>query len=83
MDMAWKLHIGIHRGTKQSHESEIHTTKYDSPHDVLMTLDDAEECAQAWAVHYARLGYFIWFAHAIGPEGQTVSNLLPSVPYQR
>ncbi|MBD3884890.1 hypothetical protein IFO70_24450 [Phormidium tenue FACHB-886] len=80
--MSWKLHIGLHRGTKQSHESEIHTTKYDSPHEPLFTLEDAKECAKEWHTHYARLGYYIWFAHAVSSAGETISNLLPADPYR-
>jgi hypothetical protein len=80
--MAWKLQIGIHQGTPQSRESEIHTTKYDSPHEALHSLEETKACAKAWESHYFRLGYFIWFAHAISPEGKTFSNILPSVPYR-
>jgi hypothetical protein len=83
VDMAWKLQIGTHRGTKQSRDTEVHTTKYDSPHEVLHTLDEVKECAKEWAAQYAHLGYSIWFAHAISPDGQTISNILPSTPYRK
>ncbi len=59
----WELHIGCHRGTLTSRDSEVR--KHPS-------LDVCRADVQSAEKFYKSIGYFVWFAYAVGPEGQKV-----------
>ena len=78
----WRLSIGIHSGTMMSRDSRSHTVKFHDSSAPLESLEDCIECHQAWEANYRGMGYYIWFASAIAPDGTQHSNLVRSVPYR-
>jgi hypothetical protein len=78
----WLLNIGIHSGTMMSRDSGIHTVKFDDPTATLESLADCIECAKAWEANYRSMGYYIWFAFAIAPDGTRHNDLVRSVRYR-
>jgi len=66
----WALHIGCHKGTSATKESQVreHNSLEECKLDVL-------ESEEFWKI----VGYFLWFANAVGPGGETVL-LHPDVP---
>lgn len=68
----WKLHIGCHRGTLVSRDSDVRT------HDSLEACQkDVAESEAFWA----GFGYFVWFAEAKSPNGENI-KLHPGTHYQ-
>jgi hypothetical protein len=68
----WELHIGWHKGTLLSRDSEIRE------------LDSLEECQRSLAKSeksWATLGYFVWYARAVNPDGEKFL-LHPGIPYK-
>ena len=57
----WKLSIGCHKKTLMSRDSEIR--KHPS---LEACKTDVEKSEKFWN----RIGYFVWFAEAIGPNGE-------------
>ena len=69
----WSLHIGCHRGTLMSRDSTVNN------HASLDACrEDVREADEAWR----RRGCFVWFANAIGPDGEVI-KLHPGTPYER
>jgi hypothetical protein len=68
----WKFHIGIHRGTLTSRDSE-------NPKE-LGSLEECQKAAQDALRDYTRLGCYIWFCYAISPEGERIT-LIEGEPY--
>jgi hypothetical protein len=67
----WKLHIGSHRKTLMSRDSSV--DGYDSLEECKRAFKRAEE---SWA----KMGYFVWYAYAIGPDEKKV-YLHAGTPY--
>lgn len=59
----WTLIIGCHKGTQSS--CKISTEELDS-------LESCREVVGTVERFYRGLGYFIWFAEAISPNGEKV-----------
>jgi hypothetical protein len=78
--MTWKLHIGLHRGTITSRDSDVKTQRFDGA-EPLQSLEDCIECAKAWQNTWRGCGYYLWYANAISPEGEKHVSILPGVPY--
>ena len=57
----WTLSHGIHRGTITSRDST--TSEHMTLAECRKSLDESEE-------FYKSIGYRIWFAKAVGPDGQ-------------
>lgn len=68
----WKLHIGCHRGTLMSRDSE--TSEYDSLDACRKSVQEAEE-------FWSKMGYYVWFAYAFSPSGEKIA-LHKGTPYQ-
>ena len=67
----WKLNYGCHRGTLISRDSEC------------LELPSLEACKARLAEAEAglkRIGYSVWFAQAVGPNGEQV-KLHEVTPY--
>lgn len=79
--MHWKLHIGIHKGTVTSRDSGFHAGHFDDHSKPLTSLEEVTICAQQWQENYRQIGYSIWFAHAVAPDGAVIKNILPAIPY--
>jgi len=62
-DMAnkWVLHHGIHRGTITSRDTG--SEEYD-------TEQEARDAFKNHKDFYSRIGYVIWFAYLVSPEGK-------------
>lgn len=78
----WRIAIGIHQGTMMSRDFHSVSTKFDDSSAPLQSLADCIECAQAWRENYRKLGYFIWYAHAIAPDGTKHPGIIPGTPYR-
>jgi hypothetical protein len=76
--MSWKLQVGCHRGTIVSRDSQTVETKYHDSSQPLDSLEDCIECAEAWRRNYAMGGYRLWVAKAVSPQGETISNIVPT-----
>lgn len=68
----WRMTIGIHKGTLMSRDRERPKEK-DSLEECLAEVAQAEK----W---YNSIGYYIWFANAIDPDGKNHA-LHPGTPY--
>ncbi|MFA6459300.1 MAG: hypothetical protein WCV79_02815 [Candidatus Paceibacterota bacterium] len=68
----WKLHIGCHRGTIVSRDSDVREHE---------SLEACKGDVQKSEQFLAGLGYSIWFAKAIGPDG-TEHRLHQGTPYR-
>jgi len=79
---SWRLNIGIHGGTRMSRDSGSHTVKFHDSSAPLESLEDCVECAKAWEANYRSMGYYIWFANAIAPDGTQHNEIIRSVPYR-
>jgi hypothetical protein len=67
----WQLHSGCHRGTLTSRDSRV------------VECSSLEECRNKIAggeEFYRSIGYYMWFAYAVGPDGQK-TTLHPGTPY--
>ena len=63
MKTTWKLNYGCHRGTLISRDSEC------------LELPSLEACKARLAeaeTTWNRFGYSVWFAQAVGPNGEQV-----------
>lgn len=69
----WKFHVGIHRGTLTSRDSE-------EPVDAD-SLEQCREWARKAQLNYASLGCQIWFCYAVSPEGER-TTLIEGAPYR-
>lgn len=69
--MKWKLHFGTHRGTLMSRDASVE--EYE-------TLDKCRSFIARAEKDLADSGYVIWYAYAIGPDGQRV-ELHKEYPY--
>ena len=67
----WKLYIGCHKGTSVSKESQLR--EHNSLEDCKCDVNESEE-------FWGNMGYFVWFAKAVGPDGKVVS-LHKGTPY--
>ncbi len=67
----WYLHLGCHRGTVMSRDSEVTE---------LNSLDECREMVARMHITWAKCGYYIWFAYAMSPQGQR-TELHKGVPY--
>lgn len=76
----WRIHIGCHQGTLTSRDSHTVTEKYGGGN--LESLQDCIDCAKAWESNYASMGCFIWFAHAIAPDGTNHQDIVPGHFYR-
>ena len=79
----WKLHIGIHRGTITSRDLETNTGKYDDSTSPLESLEDCIDTAQKWQDNYRSMGYVVYVADAIAPDGTKHSDIIPVVSAPR
>ena len=70
----WGLFYGIHRGTLMSRDADGVDYRYASFAECKAALAEA-------AAHFARLGYSIWFAQAVAPDG-TQHKLVNGAPYR-
>jgi hypothetical protein len=68
----WHFHVGIHRGTITSRDSE--------PPKEMDSLAECEAAATKARRDYAQLGCQIWFCYAMSPEGER-HTLIPGEPY--
>lgn len=59
----WQLHIGYHRGTLMSRDAVV---------DGYDTLGQCKKAVKVAEEGYARLGYVVWYAYAVGPDGARV-----------
>ncbi|MDO8620652.1 MAG: hypothetical protein Q7R64_04910 [bacterium] len=57
----WKLHIGCHRRTLMSRDTTVR--EHESLQDCRRDVVESEEC-------WARLGYYVWYAYAVGSTGE-------------
>ena len=67
----WKLYLGCHRKTITSRDSTV------EEHDSLEACQQAVINAEAF---WTRMGYFVWFAIANGPNGEKI-QLHEGTPY--
>ena len=63
-DKPWTLNIGCHSGTLMSRD--LTTEQY-------ATLEDCRKKAIDKEAAWKRLGYYVWYATAIGPNGERVT----------
>ncbi|MFA6184281.1 MAG: hypothetical protein WC682_04230 [Parcubacteria group bacterium] len=63
MSKKWKLNIGCHCKTLMSRDLDVR--EHDSLEDCKRDVKESEE-------FWARMGYCVWFAKAIGPDGEKV-----------
>jgi len=70
----WTLHIGAHDGTITGRDRERPQTKN--------SLQECREEVVKAESYYTGVGYYIWFAHAIDPDGKE-HVLHPGTPYRR
>jgi hypothetical protein len=75
MDGKYILNYGIHRGTLMSRDLGD-SFEFD-------TEEKAIQKAKELKKEYADMGYYIWFANIQKPDGQTMLNIVPPVPYER
>lgn len=68
----WRLELGCHRGTIISRDSTSEDCE---------TLEECRRRANEARRTWAGFGYQVWFATAVGPDGERIT-LLPSEPYQ-
>jgi hypothetical protein len=69
----WSLFYGIHRGTLMSRDT----------YNAEFTYTSFNECVEVLALaaaNLSKLGYWIWFAEAIAPDG-TKHKLVDGAPY--
>ena len=59
----WQLHLGCHRGTLMSRDADV---------DGYDTLEQCKNAVELAEKEYARLGYLVWYAYAVGPDGVRV-----------
>lgn len=67
----WSLSIGCHKKTRISRDSENRT--HNSLEECRRDVKESEKC-------WARIGYYVWFARATGPDGEVV-ELHEGTPY--
>jgi hypothetical protein len=69
----WALFYGIHRGTLMSRDLGNADYQYTS-------FNECKDALVQAASHFSGLGYWIWFAEAIAPDG-TKHKLVDGAPY--
>lgn len=69
----WNLNIGCHKGTLESRDSN------NSEHD---SLEECKEEVGRKEKDWSKMGYYVWYAFAIGPDGKRV-ELHSGTPYSR
>lgn len=69
----WKLHMGCHRGDIMSRDGGV---------DFCDSLEDCKKRVAEAESFWESIGYYVWFAKAIGPDGKH-HELHPGTPYQR
>lgn len=69
----WTLKLGCHKGTVDSRDTD--EREFD-------TFEECRESFQKTQDVWLRFGYFIWYAEAIGPNGEQ-EKLHPGTPYSR
>jgi hypothetical protein len=69
----WMFHVGIHRGTLTSRDSE--------PPKEAESLAQCREWAHEALLGYASLGCHIWYCYAISPE-EVRHTLIEGVDYR-
>jgi len=67
----WKLHIGCHKKTLVSRDSDVR--EHGSLEDCRCDVQESEE-------FWKGMGYFVWFAYVICPDGKKV-QLHEGTPY--
>lgn len=72
MSKKWKLNHGIHRGTITSRDAT--SQEFDSKEEALASLSKQKK-------FYRRIGYKIWFAELVDPEGEK-TNLESDTNYR-
>jgi len=68
----WTLSMGCHKGTLMSRDNS--TEKCDSLEQCRQRVVEAE---RSWA----RIGYYVWYADATGPNGEKI-KLHQGTPYR-
>ena len=61
----WRIFFDIHDGTLMSRDQDMPGEK------TYTTWDEVKAAMQKEIDHFRTLGYAIWFAQAIGPDGTT------------
>lgn len=69
----WEFHVGIHRGTITSRDSE--------PPKDAESLEQCQEWAREALLGYASLGCHIWYCYAMSPSGER-TTLIEGVDYR-
>ncbi len=63
MSEKWELHIGCHRNTLTSRDSTLREHN---------SLEDCKRDVVELEISYASLGYHVWFAYVIAPNGEKI-----------
>lgn len=63
MSQKWKLYIGCHRKTSMSRDSDVREHK---------SLEDCRRDVKESEDGWRKMGYYVWFARAVGPYGKKV-----------
>jgi hypothetical protein len=71
-DKQWRLSIGIHKGTLMSRDTDNRT---------FNSLEECKRDVRQTEENMARIGYYIWFAKAYGPDGEEI-KLHEGTPYR-
>jgi hypothetical protein len=69
----WEFHVGIHRGTITSRDSE--------PPKDADSLEQCQEMAAEAERQYAQLGCQIWYCYAMSPSGER-TTLIEGADYR-
>lgn len=69
-DTHWTLQYGIIKGTLAIRDVATKSHKYRDRNSPLESLQDCQDLASLLGLEYAQMGYSIWLAHAIDPEGK-------------
>ncbi len=77
--MGWKLDVGMHKGTMMSRDTII--VDCDDEYKPLETFDDCLRVAKEHQARYAGFGAYLWYAHAIAPDGTRHLNIIPGRRY--
>ena len=64
MNEVWTLNIGCHRGTLMSRDTD---------HRTFATRDEAIQSYQESRKFWRSIGYMVWYANLIAPDGSKTS----------